>query len=58
MAAQKHNLSKKFLYSWIPINPKSIIKVLNSLDSAKLNGRLLQNPKTRGFRELFLPKND
>ena len=58
MAAQKHNLSKKFLYTWMPINPKPIIKGLNSVDFARLNGRLLQNPKTRGFRELFLPKND
>ena len=58
MGVQKHNLSKKVLYSWMPINPNAIIKGLNSLDSARLNGRLLQNPKTRGFRELFLPKND
>ena len=58
MAAQKHNLSKKILYTWMPINPKPIIKGLNSVDFARLNGRLLQNPKTRGFRELFLPKND
>ena len=58
MAAQKNNLSKNVLFSWMPIYPKPIIKGLNSPDSVRLNGRLLQNPKTRGFRELFLPKND
>ena len=39
--------------------PKThLIKVLNSLDSARLNGGLSQYPKTGGFRELFLPEND
>ena len=33
-------------------------KDLNSLDSSTTNGRLLEPPKTRGFRELFLPEND
>ena len=27
-------------------------------DSLRTNGRLAQNPKTRGFRELFLPESD
>ena len=41
------------------ITPKTnLIKALYSLDSSKPNGRLLQNPKTRGIRELFLPEND
>ena len=31
---------------------------LHSLDSLRPNGRLSQNPKTEGFRELCLPKND
>ena len=35
-----------------------LIKALNSLDSSRPNGGLSQNSKTRGFRELFLPKND
>ena len=39
--------------------PKTnLIKALNSLDSSRPNGRLSQNPKARGFRELFLSKND
>ena len=35
-----------------------LIKALNSLDSSKPSGRLLDNPKTEDFRELFLPEND
>ena len=39
--------------------PKThLTKTLYSLDSSRPNGRLLQNVKTGGFRELFLPKND
>ena len=39
--------------------PKTqLIKALNSIDSSISYGRLPQNPKTRGFRELFLPEND
>ena len=39
--------------------PKThLLKVLNSLDSSRPNGGLSQNPKTGGFRELFLPKSD
>ena len=34
------------------------MKALNFLDSSRLNGRLYQNPKEGGFRELFLPEND
>ena len=32
----------------------SIIKILNSLDSSTPYGRLLENEKTMGSRELFL----
>ena len=35
-----------------------LIKALNSLDSSRPNGRLSQNPKPGGFRDLFLPEND
>ena len=35
-----------------------LIKALNSLDSSRPYGRLLKNPKTSSFRELFLPEND
>ena len=39
--------------------PKTqLIKALNSIDSSISYRRLPQNPKTRGFRELFLPEND
>ena len=34
-----------------------LIKALNSLDSSRPNGRLSQNPKTGGFRKLFLTEN-
>ena len=35
-----------------------LIKALYSFDSSGPNGRVLQNPKTGGFRELFLLEND
>ena len=35
-----------------------LIKALNSLDSSRTCGRLLENPKTGGFRELFRPENN
>ena len=39
--------------------PKThLIIALNSLDSSRLYGRLLENQKTGGSRELFLPEND
>ena len=39
--------------------PKThLIKALYSLDSSRPNGRLSQNPKTGGFRDLFLPENN
>ena len=43
----------------MPITPKThLIKALNSLDSSRPYERLLKNPKTGDFRELFLPEND
>ena len=33
-------------------------KALNSLHSPRPNGRLSQNPKIGGFREMFVPEND
>ena len=39
--------------------PKThLTKALNSLDSSRPNGRLSQNPKKGGLKELFLPGND
>ena len=35
-----------------------LIKALESPDSSRPNGRLSQNQKTGGFRELVLPGND
>ena len=38
--------------------PKThLIKDINSLDSSRPNGRVLENQKTGGSRELFLPEN-
>ena len=61
MAAQKRKkkIRQKFLAFLNVYYPKThLIKAFNSLDSSRSNGRLSQNPKTRGFRELFLPEND
>ena len=39
--------------------PKAhLVKGLNSFDSSRSYGRLLENQKTGGSRELFLPEND
>ena len=35
-----------------------LIKIHNSLDSSRPYRRLLENQKTRGSREFFLPEND
>ena len=35
-----------------------LIKARNFLDSFRLYGRLLENPKIRASAELFLPEND
>ena len=62
MAAQKH--TKKvigrdfFAILNVYYSKTHLIKAFNSLDSARTNGQLSQNSKTRGFRELFLPEND
>ena len=61
MAAQKHkkNCWQKFFAFLIAYKPKTLlIKALNSIDSARSYGRLSQNLKTGGFRELFLPESD
>ena len=50
---------QKFLAFLNVYYPKShLIKALYFLDSSRPNGSLLQNPKTRVFRKLFLPEND
>ena len=62
MAAQrvkKKHIWEKFLAFLNVYYPKThLIKALYSLDSSRPNGRLLQNPKTGGLRESFLPEND
>ena len=61
MAAQKRKkkIRQKFLAFLNVYYPKThLIKALYSLDSSRPNGRLLQNPKTGGLRESFLPEND
>ena len=61
MAAQKRK--KKcwqnffaFLNAYYP--KTQLIKALNSLDSSRPHGKLLESPKIGSFRELFLPQND
>ena len=39
----------------MPINER--LKALNFLDSSRPYRRLFKNPKTKGSKELFLPKN-
>ena len=61
MAAQKHQT--KFLAEILRIFECLLPQNLSNqsstlLDSSRPNGRLSQNQKTRGFRELFLPEND
>ena len=62
MAAQKWKKKKEWQNFFTFLNayyPKThLIKALNSLYSSKASGRLSQNPKTEGFRKLFLSKND
>ena len=61
MAAQKRKkkIRQKFLAFLNVYYPKThLIKALYSLDSSRPNGRLSLNPKTEGFRKLFLPEND
>ena len=61
MAARKHkkNYWQNFFAFLIAYKPKTLlIKGLNSIDSTRSYGRLSENVKTGGFRELFLPEND
>ena len=61
MAAQKRKkiFSAEFFAFLNVYYPKThLIKALNSLDSSRPYGRLLENQKTGGSRELFLPEND
>ena len=60
MAAQKQkkHLGRIFLHFSMPINTKPNKSRLSVLAISGSYGRLLQNPKTGGFRELFLPEND
>ena len=55
---KKKKLKKLFAFLNAYYPKTHLIKALNSLDSSRPNGRLSQNPKTGGFRELFLPEND
>ena len=56
---QKQFFWQEFLAYLNAYCPKThLMKALYSLDSSRPNGRLSQNPKTGGFRELFLPEND
>ena len=45
-------------FEWLLRFNTHLIKALNSLHSFRPYGRLLENPKTGAFRELFLPEND
>ena len=60
MPAQKHkkNMAEIFCIfeCLLPQNPQ--LKALNSLHSSRPYGRLLEHPKTRVCRELFLHEND
>ena len=61
MAAQKQKknlLAESFAFLNANKPKTQLIKVLNSIDSSRSYGRLSQNSKTGGFRELFLPEND
>ena len=61
MAARKHkkNCWQNFFAFLIAYKPKTLlIKGLNSIDSTRSYGRLSENVKAGGFRELFLPEND
>ena len=55
----KKNFRQKFLAFLNVYYPKThLMKALYSPDFSRANGRLLQHPKSGGFRELFLPQND
>ena len=55
---KKQNCWQKFIVFLNAHYSKThLIKALNSLDSSRTYGRLLENEKT-GSREIFLPEND
>ena len=56
MSAQerKQNCWQKF-FAFFNVQ---LIKALNSLDSSRSYGRVLEDPKTKTSTELFLPEND
>ena len=61
MMAQKHQ--KKFWWNYFCIfecllTLECLLMSTNSLDSSRSYERLLENQKTGGSRELFLPEND
>ena len=62
MAVEKRKKKKKFFLTKIfdilecLITKTKLIKIHNSLDSSRPYGRLLENPKTWGSRELLLPE--
>ena len=59
MAAQKQNCWQNFFAILNVYKLKTqLIKALSSIDSSISYGKLSQNPKTGGFRELFLSEND
>ena len=61
MAAPKRKkiFRQKFLAFLNFYYPKThLVKALCSLDSSRSYGRLLENPKTGGSRDLFLPESD
>ena len=61
MAAQKRKkklLAEVFLIFEHLLTQSQLIKIHNVLDSSRPYGRLLENKKSGGSRELFLPEND
>ena len=63
MVAQKWNKKqtcwqKCSAFSNICYPKTQLIKAFHSLDSSRPHGRLSENWKTEGPRELFLPEND
>ena len=59
MTAQKHKKFWPIFFAFLnACKPKTQqIKALNFIDSSRSYGRLSQNPKTGGFRELLLAEN-
>ena len=56
--AKKTCWQKFFAFLNMYLSKTQLIKIHNSLDSSKPYGRLLENQKTGGSRELLLPEND